>query len=90
MRAPRSPTGLVKLAPTETSKPPEYFRVSPNALLNAASMKPMIDSVKMTSENIAKVMPVRKRLAIGYASAVRVIGPSVRPLPARAAIAPTR
>ena len=80
----------MKLALAVTSNPPENLRVSSNALLKEASMKPMIDSVKMTSENMARVIPVRKRLAIGYASAVRMMGASVRPRPPRADIALTR
>ena len=73
-----SEMGLLKLMSALTSYPPEKRRVSSNAAPNAAVMNPVTTSVKTTMENIASVIPVRKRDAIGYAMDVRITGARLR------------
>ena len=77
----KSSMGFAGLTDAVTSYPPEKPRESSNAAPIAPMMTLMTINVKTTSENMARVMPVRNLDASGNAIAVRMMGRRVGPRP---------
>ena len=63
------------------SKPPPNAFASENAWMNEPDVAVPVTIVKTTSVNIASVVPVRNRLASGYAMEMRRSGASRRDRP---------
>ena len=74
--------------PARIWKPPPKASSLPNAAWNEPVDVAPVTSVKTTSVNMARVVPVRKRLRSGYAIDMRRTGASALILPSTAIAAP--